>query len=114
VTPRLEAKCPTCGRGVEVKPSGDGFAMKRHKRGVSVWAPRCDGGSPPASEVLEWAKAARDYKERTIASLDAQRETARADLAKRLAEIDALESARRAEVEAWTRAIKRIEKKVAS
>ena len=112
--PRLEAKCPTCGGVREVKPSGDGFAMKRHRSRAGLWSPWCDGGSPSTSEVLAWAKAAHSDKARSLDSLDARRKAAHADLAQRLAEIDTLESARRAEVEALARAIKRIEKKVAS
>ena len=108
----LQAKCPACGGVREVKPSGDGFAMKRHKYRAGLWSPWCDGGSPPASEVLAWAKGSRHDKERAIASLDEQREAARALLAKRLAEIDAIECASRSEVKEYDRVIKRIEKKV--
>ena len=72
----------------------------------------CKGGEPTAAEVLAMAKHERDGVLRVADASEARREAARAELAKRLAEIDAAEVEKRAEVEAYDRAIKRIEKKV--
>jgi hypothetical protein len=109
----LQAKCPTCGGVRDVLARGDGFVMAKHEaRRTGFYGRRCDGGSPLASEVLAWAKSARRDKQREADASETKRADAHAALAKRLTEIDAEEMLKRAEVEAYDRAIKRIEKKV--
>jgi len=109
----LQAKCPTCGSVRDVIARGDGYVMAKHEtRRTGFYGYRCDGGSPPTSEVLAWAKSARFDKQREADESETKRSDARAALTKRLAEIDAEEATKRAEVEAYDLAIKRIEKKV--
>lgn len=109
---RLEATCPTCGSVREVRPVGDGYAMKHHKNGNGWGAFACDGGTVPAAEVLKWAKSARAEKAAIVESFDADREKARAALDAEIARIDAQETQYRNRVAAYDRAIARIAKKV--
>jgi hypothetical protein len=110
---RLEAKCPGCGVVREVKPVGDGYAMKKHTRGTGYFSRfNCDGGTVAAEEVLKWAMSARAEKASIVESFDADREKARAALTAELARLDAQEAEYRNRVAAYDRAIAKIEKKV--